>query len=200
MTGEILLAWQAGFFDGEGCVEVRATRYNKTADSAVTTGQGRFGPKTVRGSSYTIGASVAQKEQGPLVSFRDSYGGNLYDYQVNGVIYWRWYITTDSAVRFLEAILPYSVLKAPRIRLAVEFHKKMKVWNAEYGRRGYPDFVLEERERYFMEMKSLNKRGVSVSNPEPKTPGPREGHAVSGFNVPKNTPKKGYEKEKDYVQ
>jgi hypothetical protein len=175
MTGEILLAWQAGFFDGEGCVELRAHRYNKTATSAVTTGQGRFGPKTVRGSSYTIGSCITQKEREPLVSFRDEYGGLLYDYQVKGITYWRWVITTDSAVRFLEAILPYCILKAPRIRLAVEFHKKMKVWNAEYGRRGYPDFVLEERERYFLEMKALNKRGVSASNPDPKSSGPGKG-------------------------
>jgi hypothetical protein len=175
MTGEILLAWQAGFFDGEGCVEIRATRYNKTANSVNVTGKGRFGPKTVRGASYTIGASISQKERGPLDLFVRSFGGLLYDYKVNGVTYWRWVITTDSSVRFLEAILPYSELKAPRIRLAVEFHRKMKAWNAEYGRRGYPELILAERERYFMEMKALNKRGVSALNPDPQTPGPGKG-------------------------
>ena len=175
MTGDILLAWQAGFFDGEGCVAIQQHKYNRTANSANTTGKGRFGPKTVRGNSYTIHVSICQKEREPLLTFRDSYGGLLYDYDVRGVKYWRWCITTDSAVRFLEAILPFSILKAPRIRLAVEFHKKMKVWNAEYGRRGYPDFVLEERERYFLEMKGLNRRSISPENPDPKISGPGKG-------------------------
>ena len=175
MTGDILLAWQAGFFDGEGCVAIQQHRYNKTANSANTTGQGRFGPKTVRGNSYTIHVSICQKDRNPLLLFRDAFGGLLYDYSANGVTYWRWIITTDSAVRFLEAIVPFSILKAPRIRLAVEFHKKMKAWNAEYGRRGYPDFVNEERERYFMDMKGLNRRSISASNPDPKTPGAQKG-------------------------
>ena len=118
MTGDILLAWQAGFFDGEGCVAIQ--------------------------------------------------------------------------------------VKEKRIRLAIEFHKKMKVWNAEYGRRGYPEVILAERERYFLEMKALNQRGVSASNPEPKQSGPGKGArnvlSEKRHLISKSTPEKGEQKEKVSVQ
>lgn len=187
MTQEQLVIWQAGFFDGEGCAAIQQHRYNPK------------GSKT-RGHSYTIHVSICQKDPEPLKLFSESYGGLLYSYKGNGVTYWRWIITTDAAVRFLEAILPFSILKAPRIRLAIEFHKRMKQWNAEYGRRGYPEIILSERERYFLEMKALNQRGVSASNPEPKKSGPRAGHAVKGFAPSKNTAEQADKKEKGIVQ
>ncbi len=163
MTELEQLAWCGGFFDGEGSVGIsrQLRKYGKA--------------KTSVSMSYVLGVAICQKERGPLEMFQQLFGGNLYSYSVRGVTYHRWFTWSSVALRFLEIILPYLILKKDRVALAIDFQKSLTVWNRDYGRRGYPDFVNAAREQFFQSMKELNRRGISTSNPNPKIPGVKKG-------------------------
>lgn len=181
MTEQEKLIWAAGFFDGEGCTSIakQSTKYGK--DRALTS------------TNYCLGVSICQKVKEPLDVFHQFFGGHLYSYEVKGVTYWRWHTWSAGALHVLQTLKPYLILKAERARVCIDFQVDLTKWNAEYGRRGYPDFVKQARESYFVWMRDLNKRGVSADNPTPKTPGAKKG--CSNYFAQKSK-----EKETEVVQ
>jgi len=172
MTADELLIWSAGFFDGEGCINIskQSRKYGRNRD--------------LTSINYGLNVSVCQKDPRPLEILHDMFGGHFYSYDVKGNTYWRWHIWSHMAVRMLNAVQPYLILKQDRADIGMDFHFKLTKWNRDYGRRGYPDWVNVERESYYQQMKSLNMRGVSLDNPNPKTPGVKKG-APNHFNRPK---------------
>ncbi len=164
MTEELQLAWAAGFFDGEGCVAVCKQAHSQS-----------------KRPQYQLQISICQKDNTPLVHFVVLFGGTLYSYKSKGVEYWRWCMSNNHAVRCLELIAPFLILKGERARIGIEFQKNLVVWNRDYGRIGYPEHVNAAREEFYQRMKLLNQRGVSSDNPNPKSPGPRKGKGRSGF-------------------
>ena len=148
----------AGFFDGEGCVAINRQKR-----------------KASHNPSYVVTMSICQKEIDPLIAFQMTFGGHLYPYQVKGIEYWRWHTWGDIALRCLEAIVPFLIVKEKRAKLAIQYQKNLTKWNKEYGRRGYPPEILAAREQAFLEMRTLNKRGVATNNPIPAIPGVKAG-------------------------
>lgn len=106
------LAYWAGFFDGEGHVELAHTnpsRYN------------RYG-------KYMFQVWLDQWTDSPDVYFSqllDTFGGRVIAHKGVGNVY-RWYIGGEDGRRFLETLLPYLRDKKRTAELGIELQKRMQ--------------------------------------------------------------------------
>lgn len=89
------LAYVAGFFDGEGCIQI---------------------PCNERGN-YSLRINVCQKSEAVLQYIRSRLGGEISDGRGVKILYWHGF----NALPVLELILPWLVVKKSQAELAIEF-------------------------------------------------------------------------------
>lgn len=157
------LAWVAGFMDGESCVSINRQKVNRTtkAGGAVT----YFG--------YSLGIAISQKKPEPLEIIHRLFGGHFFSYKSRGVTYWRWQHWGPGALACLEQVYPYLVVKREIAGVCMQFQEEMTNWNREFGRNGYPEWIIKAREEFWMKARVLNAK--SWSDPSsPKYEGPQE--------------------------
>jgi hypothetical protein len=95
------IAWAAGFFDGEGCITV--FRANG-------------------GRNHALRVGFAQKNKIPVERFEDLFGGEaIYHMKKDGSGHWYWNLYGRNALRFLQTISPYLVMKADQASTAIAF-------------------------------------------------------------------------------
>ena len=93
----------AGYFDGEGCIQVRVVeRQTKT--------------------SCTVSIDVSQKGGIGLDGFKRRYKGNIYGPNAKGVFNWR--CNGAEAIKFLEEVLPLLTVKHDKAKEAIELWDK----------------------------------------------------------------------------
>jgi hypothetical protein len=155
-----LLIWMAGFFDGEGCVSIGKSR-NKRPDGSI---------RDV--CTYTLQLAIEQKQAEPLKQFHRVFGGSFYTSNKKGMTYFRWSCNSSTALRALERLLPYLMLKRPIAELGIRFQTTMAKWNKEQGRRGYSPEAVEGRELFYLQARALNAK-QRANNRAPKYAGPR---------------------------
>ena len=133
MEDNLFLAWAACFFDGEGCVLV-SERFNKVDG----------------GSTFQLFVSVTQQDTTALYKLQERFGGGVtldkaalrgYDRKKGTFVVWRWKSTSIVAHNFLEAIQPYSIVKASQIAIALGWPEP----GADYRGRRLPDGVRQKR-------------------------------------------------------
>lgn len=98
-------AWCAGFFDGEGCVYT-------------IKGHGR--------TTRNIKVSIANTNRQSLERFKNLFGGSLCLRKKatgNQKPCYQWCTSVGKAEQFLRTILPFSVVKAPQIKLALKIRE-----------------------------------------------------------------------------
>ena len=116
---------------------------------------------------------VSQKDRSPLDFLQSLFGGYISNFRRQGVTYYKLNLGSQKALAALKELLPYLMVKKRVAELGIEFQEQLNIWNAKYGRRGYPEEVVIGREMFYMEARRLNAR--SRSNPEtPKYEGPAE--------------------------
>jgi hypothetical protein len=161
MTERDWIIWAAGFVDGEGCISVnkqKMTRQSKTGSRLWM--------------SYTLGIAVSQKTKAPLERLHSMFGGHLFSYQSCGNTYWRWQHWSHGALEAIKAMLPYLLVKRAIAECGIRFQEQMTQWNAEFGRRGYPEEVVVGRETFYLEARELNTRN-RANHRAPKYVGPQ---------------------------
>lgn len=105
------LAWMAGFFDGEGSIEIRHTR---------PTYANRFG-------AYRLIVHVSQIEREVLNTYC-VFGGKVIELDTakgEHSASYRWRAFANNAKRFLERVLPYLKVKTELAKIAIEFQKRI---------------------------------------------------------------------------
>lgn len=95
----------AGFFDGEGSVSI-AFRQPQ--------GGWRVSP------SYVLQVAIAQIDPRPLIAIQERYGGRIYHSGV-GRRTWAWNVSARKARPFLEAVLPYLIVKRRDAEIGLAF-------------------------------------------------------------------------------
>lgn len=101
----INLQYAAGFFDGEGCVYISP--------------EGR--PQV----------SITQKKADILKAFKEKFGGRVVSHDGEKERCSRWQILSkDEVITFLEAILPYSVVKHDEIKLGIKAARLISTTNS----------------------------------------------------------------------
>ncbi len=126
---EAIIAWAAGFFDGEGNVSI-------TPDGHLR-------------------ASAAQVVAEPLFELHEVFGGTVRERAAPSERHrdqWIWGVSGAAALRFLQAIRPYLRVKGPQAALAISalIHRP--------PRRGHALGAWERAERgsYYLAMLELN--------------------------------------------
>lgn len=146
-ASELPVAFFAGFFDADGCVQIKGHR------------------------TLSLSATVTQVDPAPLLLFRERYGGAVVvrrrpsepsrDGRDRA-----WIVQTAQAEAFLREVVPYLVVKYERAVLALEFRDLCKGTNRipSVGKdlphnRERIDWVIAERRRCAARMKDLNRKG-----------------------------------------
>jgi hypothetical protein len=135
MENQTMLAWAAGFIDGEGCVTIR--KYKSPRDA---------------NASHMLDIHVVNTNLDALNHLQSIFGvGNVYRlarsdprYKTRSV--WQYVCTSAQAEGVLRSVLPYLIVKKRDAEVALQFASLPKT---SYGRGGIPEDVYRERERLF---------------------------------------------------
>lgn len=124
---ELERAYAAGFFDGDGTVNICWGGPSK---------------------SFKIAVSITQKDRDCLDWMAERFGGNVVPERDR---YWRW--TPPSKEEFLRSIAPYLVLKKERVeRLFTDYYATAAL---RWGSRGLPPEEQIKREELVIWFKSI---------------------------------------------
>lgn len=143
---DVKLSYLAGIVDGEGTI-------------AVTKQSERW---------YQIRLHVKNTSE-PLMDYlKANYAGKKigpYNHkQENGKDVFRWQCDGQEAIKLIEQIEQYLIVKQPQAELALDAWSD--TFKINYHNRGMPNFAIEKREYYYHEMKKLNMRGKQENEEE----------------------------------
>jgi len=136
MDRELVAAYAAGLIDGEGCI---SSDFNYT--------QQRTGTKSL---SWSLTIQIGMNSRLGLDRIAEAFGGRVRGPDYRGTYNWGLYGRT--AWPFLEAIQPYSLVKAEHIKLALS-------WLQAKDSYGNVDHII--RENIYDSFKKLNRPGRS---------------------------------------
>lgn len=100
--GEVTPEWTAGFFDGEGTVDIRLRR----------THAGKY----IR---FELRCQIVQRDRMPLELLARRFGGSVQDNK--GAACGAWVTSSQTAAAFLRQIQPYAIAKAAQVEVALRF-------------------------------------------------------------------------------
>lgn len=126
------VCWVAGFFDGEGCVQIQRRQRSKGF------------------IEHCVKAVVGQKKLGPLLEIKDLFGGILTKLTTSGCYQWRAHGKT--AERFFTVIRPYLRLKGPEVDCALEIRKTIVLPGNHIGKG-----VWKKREEIWNKFRSIRE-------------------------------------------
>src|SRR6185295_17407740 len=147
MSQTEILAYCAGFFDGEGTVTIT------TEKTKVKTGR----------RNHRVQINASQKEIRPLLLFKSTFGGSVRLITKRGIrsCYTWWICGREKQLLFLETIIPFLLIKRTEAKIAKQFLGTVRERNVR-GRIGQiartEDSVYELRERLYTQSMSVRRR------------------------------------------
>lgn len=143
---EKILAYCAGLFDGEGCVEI----YSATP------------PKASKSPSFYLRVTIVQKEGLVMNWLEDNFGGYVAVDSHGGYYIHRWDIRSKQALEFLKLIYPFLIVKKEQVKVALEFEEmKGRYWDSLKGHQGFRRLTEKEinkRSEYRQKLKDLKRK------------------------------------------
>ena len=133
-----LTVWAAGFFDGEGCVQI--TKHKRQSS------RHRF--------QAALDVGLSQKTRKPLDLIQARWGGRVYTDR--GCYLLR--LKTLAAEKFLHAILPYVQVKTDQILLALEYRKEL-IGQPRCRKHAYTVAEIARVDEFIRELKRLKRAG-----------------------------------------
>lgn len=130
-----IIAYLAGFVDGEGCIAIHR---NHNGSFFLTLSASQVNPYPLRLLAYHFTGSVRIDKSTSRLGKKRLY---------------TWKVMSDRASNALKALLPFLVVKKDEAGLGIEFQDTVK---GKHRRLTEGDKYQEER--YYMEMRSLKKR------------------------------------------
>jgi len=137
--------WMAGFFDGEGNIQLYLS---------APTYSNRHGQYSLR--VYIVNTGIVNAGHSILEQF-SSFGGAIFETPKTSrwKMAYRWYITGSDAKRFLEAILPYLKLKKEIARLGIELQTCIEDWKHSYGSKRLSAQEIAKRDTLIAKFREL---------------------------------------------
>lgn len=139
MTDEQFIAWSAGFFDGEGNVDIRYR----------TTKGGKY-------ERFECRVTVVQVVRAPLDKMALRWGGSIC-VPKSGIP--RWVVTGAACKRFLDEIAPFLLVKNAQVACAIQFQalceRNFPHMRKVPGARGFQRESVETREEKLRLMNAL---------------------------------------------
>lgn len=138
-------AYAAGIIDGEGCIRL--------------TKRGAAGGKGFRVGQYTLTLEVTNTDKQIIDWLVGKFGGSVshtgVNHRENRKEKWHWRVAANKALYALDAIFPYLIIKRRQAKLGRRFQRY-----AQYPGRAATPRVQALHERFYQELRVLNKRGV----------------------------------------
>ncbi len=137
------LAYYAGIFDGEGTIGVYY-QARKNSHLRVT---------------YQLRVQLVSTDEWIIQSLRFAFGGNVIIEPRKENPKWatayRWFLTRQQSLNFINAVIPYLRLKRPQAELALKYqvHKT----NGGYKTKEYMDFETDYK-KLFTELNKTGKK------------------------------------------
>ena len=135
-----VLAYAAGFLDGEGCIEIRP----------------RDQSSRKKGQFY-LRITIAGIHEPTIRWIKDTFGGHV-NYRPSQNKKWKpvwaWVASSHEAKIFLEQLLPYIKIKKPQALLAIELASRIQYPNGR-GKAGMSEDEREVRCRLYEAMKLM---------------------------------------------
>lgn len=142
---EVDRAYAAGLIDGEGCIRITA--------------RGKDGGTGFRLGQYTLMVEVNNTDYGMILWLKEKFGGTVShikgSYELNRKEKWHWRISANQALHFLDVIWPYVRTKRKQVKLGRRFQRY-----TQYAGRAATEKIRMLHERFYAELRALNKRGV----------------------------------------
>jgi hypothetical protein len=137
----VVLAYVAGFFDGEGTIRIQNHKYN---------------------NSYSLHCGIWQVDRTPLDYIALYFGGTvrMRKKQGNANDQWVWQSTSRNALQFLQAIEPFLVVKKAQALVGIQFQQR--IIKRRGGRVSEHELAIREAERILM--KSLKNTSQDSCN------------------------------------
>src|SRR5262252_6649280 len=105
ITQRLMIAWAAGFIDGEGCIGIYA---NASRDGRPV---------------YRLSLTASQHgNDAPLERLLSLFGGSITQIQQGKAAYWG--VTSKKAADAIREMLPYLTVKRKQAELALEFQSR----------------------------------------------------------------------------
>ena len=122
MERTLLLAWAAGFIDGEGHIGI-----------------------VRRGNSHTVRLAATNTRRASIDRLVFLFGGGAYEYRGH----FKWVKEGRSCVTVLEELLPFFTLKGSEAHVALELMSGIPTWGNRYSRPSEAEILRREglRER-----------------------------------------------------
>lgn len=139
-------AYLAGFFDGEGCINI-----------------GKHTPTSCKTVSHFLQVIIAQTDQEFLSGWCDKTGiGKVYEHKgISNIAKikrsWHWRIHGAAAEELLTILLPYLDIKREQAEVALRFRETKKLPHP--GARGTPPAIVALREEYKQRLHALKRQG-----------------------------------------
>jgi len=136
-------AYFAGFFDGEGTVDIRARH----------THNGKY-------TRFELRVSIPQVIDTPLLKLQELWGGSITRSKVKNINVWC--CTSHQAIKFLSDIFPHLLIKNDEVSLALGFANL--IGSFERTSKSTGGFAKESEDRvnmkffYFHELRHLRKQ------------------------------------------
>ncbi len=140
---DLKLAYFAGLFDGEGCIQIAHHKPQR-------------GKRT---EQHTLRCAVCMTDRHCVVSFL-AFGGSVcqktkFISNPKWQMQWTWSISSNQAKAFLETLLPFVQLKRQQAKLAIEF-QEMRSRPKTTNKVSRDE--LKKRDWYWQELKELKRR------------------------------------------
>jgi hypothetical protein len=138
------IIWAAGFFDGEGCVQIKL---RKTPTPC-----------------HFVRLSVNQVNPEPLLILKQLFGGTISFHSKSGVNdrsrdIWSWQIGSQKAVDALKLMHPYLIVKAGESDIAIKFQSTVC-----YRGKEIPEEIVERRLQLVKDITTMKYQ--TYSSPE----------------------------------
>ena len=144
--GKLDLAYFAGFFDGEGCIQIASQRR-----------QWKGRPYRY----YRLELVVASTNHWIIELMKFQFGGAVYEENREGHPKshrpaWRWMICARRAKTFLEDVLPYLKLKRAEAEIAIKWQSERRMGQMSWGER---EKMMAVTEANRMVLSALKRQG-----------------------------------------
>ncbi len=144
-------AYIAGIIDGEGCVYV-----DRWIDKRRSSGKYNYIPRIKVGMTHEGTVRYLQEKLTGSFYIKEELRTNRYKYQ------YIWKISSKVCIEVCKKLIIYSITKKNNLKLLIDFENTMTdhLLGGNYRKLNrLPEELYDERERIFMEIKKLNKRG-----------------------------------------
>lgn len=102
MNNDLTIAYTAGFFDGEGSINIMTRKREGWS------------------IEHQLWVSIGQKDGHTLDWLKDNFGGNVYLVKRDGSFFWS--ASNKNAYNFLKRIISFLQYKKPQAELALKFY------------------------------------------------------------------------------